>query len=257
MRNKHKYLEFIMAVIMLILVYVCAGRLPAMQVESNRTEEEEEEKKIILLDAGHGGCDPGKISVTGTHEKDINLAIAIRTKKKLESAGYTVLMTREKDEGLYQESDSNKKIADMKNRCRMVEESHANLFISIHQNSYTSEGIKGAQVFYYSGSVEGKALAEAIQKKMKEFVDESNGRMAKENDSYYLLLHVSCPAVIAECGFLSNYAEAALLEEENYQEKIAEAICQGVEEYFKKNEKKTCRKYLIGSIMESHIIGVI
>ena len=151
MKNRRKLLECIMAVVLLLLVYICAGKLPAMNAGSSQvTKEEKEEKKVVLLDAGHGGVDPGKIAVTGVKEKDINLQIALKTEKLLKKAGYEVVMTRESDSGLYEESDSNKKIADMKKRCLMAEESHADILVSIHQNSYQSEGVKGAQVFYYS-----------------------------------------------------------------------------------------------------------
>lgn len=233
MKNRRKLLECIMAVVLLLLVYICAGKLPAMNAGSSQvTKEEKEEKKVVLLDAGHGGVDPGKIAVTGVKEKDINLQIALKTEKLLKKAGYEVVMTRESDSGLYEESDSNKKIADMKKRCLMVEESHADILVSIHQNSYQSEGVKGAQVFYYSHSEEGKKLAEILQEKFKENVDPENGRMAKANDSYYILLNVKCPAVIAECGFLSNYQEAELLEDEKYQEKVAKALTEGIVSYF-------------------------
>ena len=158
--------------------------------------------------------------MTGTNEKKINLEIARKVRKELEERGYQVVMTREDDNGLYTDSDSNKKTADMKKRCRMAEESNADILVSIHQNSYQSEGVKGAQVFYYKASEDGKNL------------DPENGREAKANDSYYILLNVKCPAVIAECGFLSNYEEAELLEQEKYQEKVAKAVAEGVEEYF-------------------------
>lgn len=234
MKNKRRILEFIMAVTMLLLVYICAGRLPAMTAgnSKNAADKKEENKKIILLDPGHGGIDPGKVSVTGTNEKEINLEIALKTKQKLEKQGYEVVMTREDDDGLYKDGDSNKKTADMKRRCLMAEEYKADILVSIHQNSYQSEGVKGAQVFYYSHSDEGKKLAETIQKKFKEIVAPENGREAKANDSYYILLNVKCPAVIAECGFLSNYSEAELLEKEDYQEKVADAICAGIVGYF-------------------------
>ena len=114
----------------------------------------------------------------------------------------------------------------------MAEECQADILVSIHQNSYQSEGVKGAQVFYYSHSDEGEKLAKAIQKSFQTIVAPNNGREAKANDSYYILLNVKCPAVISECGFLSNYEEAELLEKEDYQEKVAEAICSGIEEYF-------------------------
>jgi N-acetylmuramoyl-L-alanine amidase len=232
MKNRRKILEFAMAVTMLFLVYICAGRLSSISVGSNLTGKEKEEKKVILLDAGHGGIDPGKISVTGTNEKEINLNIALKVRERLEKAGYEVIMTRETDDGLYQESDSNKKVADMKQRCLLAEENNVDILVSIHQNSYQSEGVKGAQVFYYSHSTEGKKLAECIQEKFKEYVDKDNGRMAKDNDSYYILLNVKCPAIIAECGFLSNYEEAELLETEKYQEKVADAVAAGVQAYF-------------------------
>lgn len=170
--------------------------------------------------------------MTGTNEKKINLEIARKVRKELEERGYQVVMTREDDNGLYTDSDSNKKTADMKKRCRMAEESNADILVSIHQNSYQSEGVKGAQVFYYKASEDGKKLAEAIQASFKQNLDPKNGREAKANDSYYILLNVKCPAVIAECGFLSNYEEAELLEQEKYQEKVAKAVAEGVEEYF-------------------------
>lgn len=234
MKNKRRILEFIMAVTMLLLVYICAGRLPAVTSgnSKNASDKKEGNQKTILLDPGHGGIDPGKVSVTGTNEKEINLAISVKTKEKLEKAGYKVVMTREDDAGLYKEGDSNKKTADMKRRCLMAEESKADILVSIHQNSYQSEGVKGAQVFYYSHSDEGEKLAKAIQKGFQTVVAPDNGREVKANDSYYILLNVKCPAVIAECGFLSNYEEAQLLEKEEYQEKVAEAICMGIEEYF-------------------------
>ena len=152
--------------------------------------------------------------MTGTNEKKINLEIARKVRKELEERGYQVVMTREDDNGLYTDSDSNKKTADMKKRCHMAEENNADILVSIHQNSYQSEGVKGAQVFYYKASEDGKKLAEAIQASFKQNLDPENGREAKANDSYYILLNVKCPAVIAECGFLSNYEEAELLEQE-------------------------------------------
>ena len=174
--------------------------------------------------------------MTGTNEKKINLEIARKVRKELEERGYQVVMTREDDNGLYTDSDSNKKTADMKKRCHMAEENNADILVSIHQNSYQSEGVKGAQVFYYKASEDGKKLAEAIQASFKQNLDPENGREA--NDSYYILLNVKCPAVIAECGFLSNYEEAELLEQEKYQEKVAKAVAEGVEAYFSGKQLK-------------------
>lgn len=232
MKKRRQLLEFIMAITMLLLVYICAGKLPALDAGSSAIlGKKESEKKVVLIDPGHGGTDPGKVSVTGTNEKEINLQIALKLKKLLED-DYTVIMTRETDTGLYADSDSNKKVSDMKARCLLAETKDADIFVSIHQNSYTSEGVKGAQVFYYKNSEEGKRLAETMQKIIKEDVDSDNGRLAKANESYYILLNVKCPAVIVECGFLSNYQEAELLEKDKYQEKIANALKKGIVEYF-------------------------
>ena len=230
MKNRSKA-EFIMAMILLLLVYVCTAKLPYEQAADDTVEKKE--KKVILLDAGHGGTDPGKVSVTGRKEKEINLEIVLRVKKCLEKENFEVVLTRENDDGLYKETDSNKKVADMKRRCQIAEESRADIMVSIHQNSYSSEGVHGAQVFYYEHSEQGKKMAESIQKKFRECVDPDNGRQPKANDNYYLLLNVKCPAVIVECGFLSNWEEAEKLETEEYQEKVADAVCQGIVEYLK------------------------
>ena len=116
----------------------------------------------------------------------------------------------------------------MKKRCQMIEEAKPDLVISIHQNSYHEEAIRGGQVFYYKTSVRGKKLAESLQKRFDYVLGDSNKRQAKANDNYYLLLHVKEPIVIAECGFLSNAKEEALLLTEDYRQRVAQAIASGV-----------------------------
>lgn len=187
--------------------------------------------KKVVIDSGHGGIDPGKKSESGILEKDVNLAIAFKLKKKLEEAQISVTMTRNDENGLYQETDSNKKIADMKKRCSIIEESNADVAVSIHQNSFQSSQVKGAQVFYYKHSASGKELAECIQKAFKEYADQDNKRQAKADNTYYMLIHTKIPTVIAECGFLSNPSEAQLLVSEEYQEKVALALYNGITEY--------------------------
>ena len=169
--------------------------------------------------------------MTGTNEKKINLEIARKVRKELEERGYQVVMTREDDNGLYTDSDSNKKTADMKKRCRMAEESNADILVSIHQNSYEDPEIHGAQVFYYSHSREGEAVAKILQESLQE-IDPENHRQAKANETYYLLRRTKVPTVIVECGFLSNEKEAALLVTDAYQQKAAESICHGIQKYF-------------------------
>lgn len=198
---------------------------------NDNTENIDMSNKRIVIDSGHGGIDPGKKSDDGILEKDVNLAIAFKLKKRLEAAGISVTMTRSDENGLYQESDSNKKIADMKKRCSIIEESNENAVISIHQNSFQSSSVKGAQVFYYKHSAQGKLLAECIQNSFKQNIDETNKREAKADTTYYMLIHTKVPTVIAECGFLSNPEEAQLLVTEEYQEKVALALYNGIIDY--------------------------
>lgn len=190
-------------------------------------------KEVIVIDPGHGGFDPGKVGVSGSLEKDINLAIALKLRKILENSGYTVYMTRETDISLCDESQTGKKRADLAKRVEIIEKSEPALTISIHQNSY-SAGTSGAQVFYYSYSERGKKLAGLLQEQIKEQMQPENHRMEKENSNYYMLKQVSTPLVIVECGFLSNPNEEQLLLQENYQEKLARAIGEGVEKFLYK-----------------------
>lgn len=235
-----------MAFMMLLGVYVascvclpmCVTGVDSRHSHSEGNEEGESgqininfTKKTVVIDSGHGGIDPGKTSSEGLLEKDINLAIAKKLEVLLKNAGVEVVMTRTEDMGHYNESDSNKKRADMKARCEIIERSNPDAVISIHQNSYSSASVKGAQMFYYEGSEEGKKLAGILQQAFVEQVDSSNKRVEKADDSYYILLNTSAPAVIAECGFLSNPGEAALLNTDDYQQKVAEALCSGVLEY--------------------------
>lgn len=193
---------------------------------------------VVVIDAGHGGIDPGKLGVNGSQEKDINLQIAQQLKCFLESADVKVVLTRNSDEGLYDESASNKKVQDMKKRVSIIEETKPDLAVSIHQNSYHDNSIHGAQVFYYASSITGKELAECIQQGLVENVDPDNRRLAKANDSYYLLKKTGVPLVIVECGFLSNMTEAEKLSTDYYQEKVAWSIHLSVMQYLNEQNRK-------------------
>ena len=184
----------------------------------------------IIIDAGHGGKDPGKVGTTGTLEKNINLKIALYLKEILESQDITVIMTRVKDEEL-STNTTNRKISDMEERVALIEKSNADVVISIHQNSYTDPGIYGAQCFYYTDSEEGKILASALQKHIIHSTNQTKIREIKGNDDYYLLKYSSLPTVIVECGFLSNPQEEKLLVTDEYQRKMAWAIHLGTLEY--------------------------
>lgn len=183
--------------------------------------------KCIVIDAGHGGFDPGKVASDGVTEKTINLAITEKLTGFLEQGGALVRSTRTADDSL-----SQSKREDLKSRVQIANNSNADLFVSIHQNSFPKSSVKGAQVFYYKGSEEGKKLASLIQARLKEVVDVDNERVAKENDNYYVLKQIEIPSVIVECGFLSNGVEHDKLMSDEYQEKIAWAIYMGILDYF-------------------------
>ena len=182
---------------------------------------------VVVIDVGHGGNDPGKIGVDNVKEKDVNLQIALCLKAQLQARGVKVILTREGDVCLATNGATNKKVSDMHNRVSLINASGADYMISIHQNSYQDAQIHGAQVFYYSHSEEGKRMAEVMQKALLK-ADEENTRQAKANDTYYLLKRTEVPTIIVECGFLSNPEEAAKLVSPKYQEKLAEAIAEGI-----------------------------
>lgn len=189
-------------------------------------------KKVVLIDAGHGGWDPGKVSESdNVLEKDINLQVALKLQAYLEQGGSVVLMTRIEDEAL-----SNSKSLDMKSRKDLANVSKADILISVHQNSYPQENVQGAQVFYFNESEKSKRLAECIQTEIKNFADPDNRRLAKANTDYYVLKQTVVPAVIVECGFLSSNAERRELTTDEYQEKIAWSIYKGVIRYFGDDE---------------------
>lgn len=187
----------------------------------------------IVIDPGHGGRDPGKVGVNSALEKDINLSISLKLRDILEEEGINVILTREEDIGLYEETDSNKKRADMNKRIDLINSSDATLAISIHQNSFTQESIKGAQVFYHAQSDEGRKLALIIQEELKKTLQDGNHRKAKANDNYFMLKKTTIPLVIVECGYLSNREEAEFLVNEKSQDKVALAICNGLLEYLR------------------------
>lgn len=189
-------------------------------------------EKVIFIDAGHGGRDPGRTGVYGVDEKDINLAIALRLQEYFETGGVKVFMSRVTDDGLYTENDSNKKRSDMRRRAELINSSDADIFLSIHQNSFTQTQYHGGQVFYHGKSEEGQYLAECIQEQFNTFIDEENDRQVKANNNYYVLRETNLPAVIVECGFISNVEEEKNLNDELYQQKVAFAIYKGVQNYF-------------------------
>ena len=193
-------------------------------------QQENVRRNLVVLDPGHGGKDPGKVGADEELEKDINLAISLKVREKLEEDGMEVVMTREEDVMLSDGDADNKKLEDLNSRIDIINEQQPAIAVSIHQNSYSDPAVRGAQVFYFTHSDKGKQAAEALQKELLEF-DQENTRDIKANDTYYLLKKTEVPTVIVECGFLSCPGEAELLTDEVYQEELAGAIAKGIESW--------------------------
>ena len=180
-------------------------------------------QNVICIDAGHGGSDPGKVGDPDILEKDINLSLALKLQKVLEKNNFKVYMTRNGDYNLADSKD-NQKRSDLANRKQIIFENDPSAVISIHQNSYPSSDVHGAQVFYPQGSEKSKLLADSIQDALIQGLDSSN-------PEYYLFRDNPYPIVIVECGFLSNPEELKLLQSSSYQKKAAQCIYQGLKNY--------------------------
>ncbi|MBM7615265.1 N-acetylmuramoyl-L-alanine amidase CwlD [Alkaliphilus hydrothermalis] len=194
--------------------------------------------KTIVIDPGHGGIDPGAIGTGNVYEKDINLHIALCLREYLEQSGSIVVMTREEDTGLYDNTGSirNKKNQDLKRRKEIVTNANGHVFISIHLNAFPQKQYYGAQTFYPKDSLISKKLAETIQSSLVEVLDPNNKRKAQSKNDIYLIKEIKIPTVLIECGFLSNPQELTKLQNQEYQKKIAWGIYVGVQQYFGEKE---------------------
>ena len=181
----------------------------------------------LILDAGHGGEDGGAISVTGAVESELNLAVVLKLDQLLGFYGLSPILLRDSDISLYEPGASTlheKKVSDIRNRVATIEATPGAVVLSIHQNTFPNGAYHGAQVFYRPGE-QSQALAKLVQDTLREGLDPSNKRSpAKIPDTVYLMNHITCPAVLVECGFLSNAAEEAKLRSGGYQTQLALCI---------------------------------
>lgn len=182
----------------------------------------------IILDAGHGGMDGGAVGVNNIPEQGINLAITLKLKELLQLNGFEVILTRSNEDSIHDPSETSvarQKRSDMRNRMKIIENHPNALFISIHQNKFSDPSCKGAQIFYSPNHSDSEQLAKLLQESFRENLQPENSREIKTSDeSLYLLWNAEIPAVLVECGFLSNPNECELLCNESYQEKIAFVI---------------------------------
>ena len=191
-------------------------------------------RQTVIIDAGHGGEDGGAVASDGTVEKDINLKIALQTAKFLKLYGFEVIMTRESDVSTSTGENFIKR-EDLENRLKLMNENPESIFVSIHLNKFTTSAAKGSQVFY-SKVDNSKTLGDLIQNSIITNLQKENKRVNKQaNSSTYLLYNATVPAVLVECGFLSNESELARLRDNTYQHQLAFCITDGILNYFKES----------------------
>ena len=226
----------------LLCLFLFGGLLYAAFTEPRTVTtavQETSEMPVIVIDAGHGGEDGGA-GANGVLEKDVNLAIALRLRDMLTVNGCSVVMTRDSDISIYDSSADTtreKKVADLNNRVKIINSSKNNILVSIHQNKFEQSKYSGAQIFYSENVPQSFRLAEEIRRSVTCLLQPENKRELKPADkSIFILSKAEVPAVIVECGFLSNEDEAKKLSDEEYQKQMAFAVFCGIKSYIRNNK---------------------
>ncbi len=229
-----RFLTIAISLLSVLLIAVfCTNKQNIETVDSRVIE-----KPQIILDAGHGGFDGGAVASDGTYEKDINLNICLTLKEMLSENGYDVILTRTTDtstESISEGSISQMKKSDLSERLKLMKKYPNSIFVSVHLNKFTTSAASGAQVFYSGNGESSLKLANAVQSSVVSLLQPDNKRVCKKaTSSTYLLHNATVPAIIVECGFLSNSQELKLLKEEKYQNQMAFCIFCGITEFFEK-----------------------
>ncbi len=221
--NTEKYknsllLYFLIAILLILTAYILHQAYAKFIREDLDTSTNPTACRTVILDAGHGGYDGGAISVTGTAEKTLNLDTTLTLAALLKAQGYQVILTRDSDTELSHESGGSRKMQDLKGRLQIAEENRGIPFISIHMNKFPQNRYNGLQVYYSQNDSTSQSLAELIQATVREQLQPDNNRETKPATSSIFLLHkATSPAVLIECGFLSNEDEAKKLEDTDYR----------------------------------------
>ncbi len=188
-------------------------------------------ERIIIIDAGHGGEDSGTVGANGVLEKALALQIAFEVGRIFSEKGYAVVYTRTEDKLLYEPEENIKgirKISDLKNRCKIAELYPEALFVSIHLNSFGDKKYSGMQVYYSDNSEQSRIIADSVQNRVRSDLQDTNNRTIKQGKDIYVLENIQNPAILIECGFLSNEEECKKLSEKEYQKKLSFSIVCGI-----------------------------
>lgn len=237
--NRVGALAVLMCTYLLVYGFIKTAKLPDPAVPAEA--QSDPLLPTVILDAGHGGIDSGCLSVNGAEEKDINLSILLKLRSMLEATGFNVEVTRDTDRSVHDTGITglgNQKKSDMENRLKLINSIDNAVFVSIHQNQFTDPKYYGAQMFYPKMSEESRRLASILQSSFVSYLQPDNTREIKPvEDEIYLLNNAECPAVMCECGFLSNPEEAAKLESEEYQSLVAFTVYRGICDYILSGDK--------------------
>lgn len=226
--NIFSNIAFLLCLAVLFSFYCVGGSwlfdktVRAHAVEANASSSD---KKRILIDPGHGGEDGGTVGINGVLEKDLNLSLSEVLGTVLQFSGYEVIMTRTEDKLLYDTNEDykgRKKILDLKNRLEIAQKTEPDIFIGIHMNAFPEQKYSGLSLYYSKNTSASKNAAEIIRSDVKNSLQPNNNREIKAaNSSIYILNKITCPAVLIECGFLSNAEECEKLSSYSYRHKLS------------------------------------
>lgn len=241
--NTKKYLSIFVIFSLLLCAslsaFIILGKRTAGLPDGNKPDSEsitatERIKTVVVIDAGHGGEDGGTVGINGALEKELNLSVALKLDAALQKLGVTTRLTRSEDVLLYDKNSDHKgqkKVQDLAARRKIAEEYKDAIFVSIHMNSFPEEKYKGLQVYFSENNEQSLIIAQGIQTTAAEALQPENTRQCKSGTNIYLLEHLSCPAVLIECGFLSNKEECLRLSDEDYQTELAAVIAAAIFEH--------------------------
>lgn len=231
---KNTLFSLLALLLALLIILLCALTLPALLAREGAVDTAATGGTVIVIDAGHGGRDGGAAGADGTLEKHVNLAVARRVAALCRAAGYTVVMTRDGDYSLGEDAPKGqKKSADLKGRLAVANAQENAVLLSIHMNTFPLPSCRGTQVWYGEGDARSRELAATIQEGVRDTLQTDNHRKTKvATSAIYLLKHATCPAVLVECGFLSNEADCKALVSAEYQAALALLIYSGIAKNF-------------------------
>lgn len=238
--SNFKVKTFLSLILFSVFGVLICGTVLVMSENAVEVSADTAKYKTVIIDAGHGGPDGGTSADDGTLEKDLNLQIALKLDGMLKSMGVNTVLIRDTDISIHDDTANTirqKKVSDLKNRLNIINQNDDSIFVSIHQNHFGESQYSGTQIFYSKNNVLSRSLAEKIRMPVISYLQSDNTREIKQSGTeIYLLHHAQAPAVMVECGFLSNKEETENLKNEAYQQKLAFLIAIGIIDYFTDTE---------------------